>query len=127
MAREHVYSDTGWLNSNRLTEKLAVTHAPGARYGSVRFVTGARDRVGSRSTSLDLAQRANVPIPVVYGEETPTKSRAEMEALAEFPNVEVKRLSSGKLAIHEEMPDAVTSTLMEFLGDDQRSKLARQV
>jgi len=115
MVREHVYSDAGWLSANRLAEKLAVTHARGARHGSVRFVTGALDRVDRRAAFLDLARHANVPTLVIYGEETPPKSRAEMEALAEFPNVEVERLPSGKLAIHEEMPDAVASILMGFL------------
>jgi pimeloyl-ACP methyl ester carboxylesterase len=115
MAREHVYSDTGWLSGHRLAEKLSVTHAPGARHGSVRFVTGALDRVDSRAAFLDLARHANVPTLVIYGDETPPKSRAEMGALAECPNVEVKRLSSGKLAIHEEMPNAVASALMGIL------------
>ncbi|QQO23473.1 hypothetical protein JJB98_27835 [Bradyrhizobium diazoefficiens] len=84
----------------------------------MRFVTGALDRVESRAAFLDLARRANAPILVIYGEETPSKSRAEMEALCELPNVRVKRLSAGKLAVHEEMPDAVTDAVAAFLNEN---------
>jgi pimeloyl-ACP methyl ester carboxylesterase len=81
MARGHVYGDPHWLGRERLAAKIAVTRAPGARHASVRFVTGALDRVESRAAFLDLAKGANVPILVVYGAETPPKSRAEIEAL----------------------------------------------
>jgi pimeloyl-ACP methyl ester carboxylesterase len=67
MAREHVYSDPDWLTGDRLAEKLAVTRAPAARHGSVRFVTGGLDLVANREAFLDLAQRASVPILLVYG------------------------------------------------------------
>ncbi|MGY3610145.1 MULTISPECIES: alpha/beta fold hydrolase [unclassified Bradyrhizobium] len=119
MARQHVYSDPDWLTGERLADKLAVTRTPGARHGSVRFVTGALDRVDSRSAFLDLARQAAVPILVIYGKETPPKSRAEMESLAEVPNahVQVTKLAAGKLAIHEELPDAVASAIEGFLRD----------
>jgi pimeloyl-ACP methyl ester carboxylesterase len=117
MAREHVYSDPGWLSGDRLAAKLAVTRAPGARYASVRFVSGGLDRVESRAAFLDLARRVKVPILVVYGDQTPLKSRAEMEALVELPNVRVDRLAKGKLAIHEELPEAVASAITPFLGE----------
>jgi pimeloyl-ACP methyl ester carboxylesterase len=116
MAREHVYSARRFLSGGRLAAKLAVTRASGARHASVRFVTGALDRVASREAFLDLAHRANVPILVVYGEETPPRSRAEMEAMAALPNVRIERLPKGKLALHEEFPDAVAAAIMPFLG-----------
>ncbi|WP_371349200.1 alpha/beta fold hydrolase [Ancylobacter sp. IITR112] len=116
MAREHVYSDPQWLTGERLATKRAVTRARGARHGSVRFVTGALDRVDSREAFLDLAGSANVPILVVYGDQTPPRSRAEIEVLAGLPNVEVKRLTTGKLAVHEEFPDIVASAIESFLG-----------
>jgi pimeloyl-ACP methyl ester carboxylesterase len=115
MARGHVYSHGGWLTDDRLTAKLAITRARGARYGSVRFVTGALDCVDSRADFLDLARRANVPILAIYGAETPAKSRAEMEALAELSGIQMERLRTGKLAIHEERPDAVAGVIMPFL------------
>ena len=116
MARGHVYSDPGWLIGDHLAKKLAVTRAEGARYGSVRFVTGALDRVDSRAAFLDLARRANVPVLVIYGAETPRKSRAEMEALRDVSNVRLKQLSAGKLAVHEELPDVVAGAIEPFLG-----------
>lgn len=116
MARGHVYSDAGWLTGERMDKKLAVTRARGARHGSVRFVTGALDRVDNRAASLDLARRANVPILVVYGNDTPRKSRAEIDALAGIPNVTIKQFPTGKLAIHEELPDTVAGTIGPFLA-----------
>jgi pimeloyl-ACP methyl ester carboxylesterase len=121
MAREHVYSDADWLTGDRLAAKLAVTRAPGARHSSVRFVTSCLDRVDDRAAFLDLARRANVPILVVYGEETPAKSRAEMEALAELPGVQAARLPKGKLAIHEEFPDEVARLIAPFLAGSKRA------
>ena len=116
MANEHVYCDPLWLSGDRLAAKLAVTRAPGARHASVRFVTGGLDLVADRIAFLDLAQRANKPILLIYGDQTPAKSRAEMEALSALPNVSVKRLPVGKLSIHEEFPDAVANVITPFLS-----------
>jgi pimeloyl-ACP methyl ester carboxylesterase len=116
MAREHVYDDPGWLSGDRLAAKLDVTRAAGARHASVRFVSGALDRVDSRAAFLDLARRAMVPILVVYGDRTPPRSRAEIQELAELPNVRMERLTTGKLLIHEEFPDAVARAVLPFLG-----------
>jgi pimeloyl-ACP methyl ester carboxylesterase len=118
MARAHVYEDPEWLSGQRLSAKLAITRTPGARHGGVRFVTGALDRVESRASFLDLARRANVPILVLYGDQTPRKSRSEMEALAEIPGVRTERLPRGKLAIHEEFPDSVADAAMAFLSEN---------
>jgi pimeloyl-ACP methyl ester carboxylesterase len=115
MAQDHVYEDPSWLSGDRLAAKLAVTRAPGAWYASVRFVTGALDRVESRAAFLDLARGANVPMLVIYGDRTPPRSRAEMEALAAAPGVELKLLPHGKLLIHEEFPDAAVATIRSFL------------
>ena len=111
MAREHVYGDPEWLRGSRLSEKLAVTRAPGALHGSVRFVTGALDRVTSRAAFHDLAQRAGVPMLVIYGAQTPPKSRAEIEALAQLPGIEGNLIPQGKLSVHEEFPDAVVAAI----------------
>src|SRR5262249_6999176 len=83
MGGEHVYSEPNWLSGDRLSAKLAVTHAQGARHASARFVTGCLDRVDSRPQFLDLVRNLNKPVLVVYGNETPPRSRAEMDALAE--------------------------------------------
>ena len=101
----------------RNREKRAVAKAAGARHGSVRFVTGALDRVESRGAFLNLARRARVPILVVYGAETPRRSLAEIEAMGDLPNVRLERLPKGKLALHEEFPDAVAALVAPFLDE----------
>jgi pimeloyl-ACP methyl ester carboxylesterase len=119
MAADHVYANKGFLAGDRLAEKLRVVEAKGARFASVRFVTGGFDRVPSRGDFLALAGKLENPILLVYGAETPPRSRAEMEALAALPNVRTARLPHGKLAVHEEFPDAVAGPVLEFLAAEQ--------
>jgi pimeloyl-ACP methyl ester carboxylesterase len=115
MAVGHVYSDPAFLDGGRLREKLAVTRAPGARFASVRFVTGRLDPI---------ARRAARPILVVYGAETPPRSRAEMEALAALPGVRSVQLARGKLAVHEEFPDNTAAAIEAFLREQPHSSAA---
>jgi pimeloyl-ACP methyl ester carboxylesterase len=119
MARGHVYSDPNWLTGSRLAEKLAVTRAVGARHASVRFVAGELDFVRSRAEFLALAGRIADTILVVFADGTPSRSKAEMEALAALPNVRLSRIVSGKLAVHEECPDDVTNAIGPFLRSDR--------
>src|SRR5262245_20017993 len=116
MGAGHVYADPAFLEGERLREKLAVVRAPGARFASVRFVTGRLDPLPSREAFLDLARQASAPILLVYGAETPPKSRAEMEALAAVPGVRTVRLPKGKLSVHEEFPDATMQGIASFLA-----------
>ena len=67
MAAGHVYTNPAWLHGQRLREKLAVTRPSGARFSSVRFVTGKLDPLATRTELLDLAQRSPVPMLMVYG------------------------------------------------------------
>lgn len=115
MGAGHVYADPAFLQGERLREKLAVTAAPGARFASVRFVTGRLDLLASRDDFLALARQTPAAILLVYSAETPPKSRAEMEALAALPGVRTVRLSRGKLAVHEEFPDATAEAIEPFL------------
>lgn len=115
MVAGHVYSDPGFLSGARLAEKMQVTRGSGARFASVAFVTGGLDRYSSRTAFLGDAARAGVPIRLVYGTQTPARSRAEMEALAALPGVEMVRLPAGKLSVHEEFPDKVAAALRPFL------------
>jgi pimeloyl-ACP methyl ester carboxylesterase len=121
MGAGHVYVDRGFLTGERLHEKLAVTRAPGARFASVRFVTGRLDPLRSRDEFLDLARRTTAPILLVYGAETPPRSRAEMEALAALPNVRTVQLPRGKLGVHEEFPDAAVEAIAPFLREEPRT------
>jgi pimeloyl-ACP methyl ester carboxylesterase len=116
MARGHVYSDPNWLTGERFTQKMALVAAPGARHASIRFVTGMLDLMPDRSSFLQTAQRVNAPILVIYGAETPRRSKAEMQALATVPHVRSVELPHGKLAVHEEFPDAVANPVRSFLA-----------
>jgi pimeloyl-ACP methyl ester carboxylesterase len=116
MSAGHVYADARFLTPERLREKLDVVHAPGARSASVRFVTGGLDPVDSREAFLDLARRATVPILLIHGAATPPKSQAEIEAFAAQPGIRRVRLPQGKLAVHEEFPDAVVEAIAPFLA-----------
>jgi len=115
MARGHVYSDPNWLRGEHFTQKMVVVAAQGARHASIRFVTGMLDLMPDRSSFLQTAQRVNAPILVIYGAETPRRSKAEMQALATVPHVRSVELPKGKLALHEEFPDAVANAVRPFL------------
>src|SRR5262245_12727254 len=117
MGAGHVYADPAFLSGERLRQKLDVVRAPGARFASVRFVTGRLDPLASRDAFLDLARRAAVLILLVYGAETPPRSRAEMEALAAVGGIRTARLPQGKLAVHEEFPDATFDAIEPFLAE----------
>jgi len=117
MAAGHVYTDSAWLHGERLREKLDVTRLSGARFSSVRFVTGKLDPLATRTEFLDVAQRSPVPMLMVYGAQTPSRSRAEMEALASVPSIRTAVLPLGKLSVHEEFPDLVAETIKPFLSD----------
>ena len=115
MALGHVYCDARALPERVMAEKLAVTRAPGARYASIRFVVGELDPMTSREEFLDAARQVTEPILVIYGADTPSKSKAEMAELAALPSVRTALLPAGKLAIHEEFADEVAGALRGFL------------
>jgi pimeloyl-ACP methyl ester carboxylesterase len=115
MGRGHVYSDPAWLDESRLSEKLAVTNAPGARHASFRFVTGELDPMLTREDFLTTARRVSGPILVAYGAATPPRSKLEMEALSHLPNVQSHELPSGKLAVHEEFPTILAEVIRAFV------------
>jgi pimeloyl-ACP methyl ester carboxylesterase len=115
MAAGHVYADPRWLHGERFREKLAVTRAPGARFSSVRFVTGRLDPLATRAEFLALARRSSVPMLLLYSEQTPPRSRSEMEALASVEGVQRVALPLGKLSVHEEFPDLVTEAIESFI------------
>jgi pimeloyl-ACP methyl ester carboxylesterase len=122
MGAGHVYCDPSFLTGDRLQEKLAVVRAPGARFGSVRFVTGRLDPLASRAEFLDLARQITAPILLIYGADTPPRSRAEMEALAGLPGVRTVALPRGKLALHEEFPNPTYDVIDPFLREEPLTK-----
>lgn len=118
MTTGHVYGDRGWLTAERMEEKAAVVRAKGARHASIRFVTGGLDPLSSREAWLDLLRSSPCSVRIVYGADTPKRTRAEIEAAAELGHVEAARLPSGKLAVHEEHPREVAAALRAFLRSE---------
>jgi pimeloyl-ACP methyl ester carboxylesterase len=116
MTRAHVYDDPNWLRDDRLAAKQAVARAIGARHASFRFVTGQLDPMLSRDEFLKNADHINEPILVLYGFNTPRKSKAEIESLASARTVRLTPLPNGKLAVHEEYPQAVAEEILAFLA-----------
>jgi pimeloyl-ACP methyl ester carboxylesterase len=117
MGAGHVYADPTFLTGERLREKLDVVRAPGARFASVRFVTGGLDPLDSRDEFVALGRRTRVPTLLLYGAETPSRSRAEMEALAAVPGIRSIQLPRGKLSVHEEFPGATFEAMDPFLRE----------
>lgn len=113
MARGHVYADPAWLTPARMAEKRRVTEAPGARHASFRFVSGGLDPFADRDAFLDAARRAGAEILVVYGKDSPRKSKAEMTALAALDGVATVELPQGKLSAYEEFPDATAAAILD--------------
>jgi pimeloyl-ACP methyl ester carboxylesterase len=120
MKPTHVTSVAKWLElpeirAPRIKTPLSEPSVPRARHSSIRFVAGELDPMATREAFLMAAQQVNDPIMVVYGAETPPKSRAEMEALVGLPNVVAAVVPHAKLAVHEEFPDEVAATIKRFL------------
>lgn len=113
MARGHVYSNPAWMTDARLAEKRAVARAPGARFASARFVTGALDpsrEVEDVHAATALIDRERLLF--VWGAETPRKSKAAMEAWAAASDAEPVVLPRGKLSVHEEFPREVAQAIL---------------
>jgi pimeloyl-ACP methyl ester carboxylesterase len=115
MYRGHVYADPAFVTSDHLARRMQLARRPGARFASACFVTGALDPFHSREDFLAAARRLEIPVLMIYGEHTPRRSRAEMDALAALSNVESRVLRRGALGIHEELPDEIAPLIDAFL------------
>lgn len=119
MYRRHVYADQARLTPDFIRGKLGVARQPGARFASAAFVTGGLDLLRSRDDFLALASPPPAPTLLVYGADTPPRSRAEMDALADLGTVQVQRLSHGSPGLHEEHAAEVAQAVAPFLAGDQ--------
>lgn len=90
MYRRHVYSEAGRVGPIFVAKKQDVARRPGARFGSVAFVTGHLDPVSSRGAFLALFNPPPALILVLCGDATPPKSKAEMAVLAEQPGIDLR-------------------------------------
>lgn len=114
MYRRHVYTNATKLTPEFIKHKHQLTQQPGARFAPAAFVTGALDPATNRDDFLARFQGLSIPVMVVIGEQAPPKSKAEMEALAELPGVQVKRFPA-TLGLHEEFAAEVTEAVLPFL------------
>ena len=113
MAKGHVYSDPGVLTSARLAEMRQVVRAKGARFASVRFVTGALDPYPTGEEFR--AAVTTIPksrVRLLWGDESPRKSKADMVALAETAGITPRVLPQGKLGVHEEFASEVAEIIL---------------
>src|ERR671910_312732 len=79
MYRRHVFADPAFVSDDLLTERMRATRRPGARFASACFVTGALDPFDDRAAFLAAAARVRSPMLMIYGPDTPPRSRGEME------------------------------------------------
>jgi pimeloyl-ACP methyl ester carboxylesterase len=103
MYRRHVFADPAFLTDDLLADRMRLTRQPGARFALACFVTGALDPFDDRAAFLAAARRVQGPMLILYGRDTPPKSRAEMEALADLPGIESRLLGRGTLGLAEEL------------------------
>ena len=114
MYRRHVYVDAAKLTPSFIEHKWQNTQQPGARFAPAAFVTGNLDAVHNQADFLRLAKNLSVPLMVVIGESSPSKSRADMDALAALSTVQTAILP-GSLGMHEEYPEAVAEAILPVL------------
>ncbi|MGJ5672408.1 MAG: alpha/beta fold hydrolase [Nostochopsis sp.] len=114
MYRRHVYADAIKLTPSFIEHKWQNTQQPGARFAPAAFVTGNLDAVHNQADFLALVQGLSAPLLVVIGESSPSKSRADMDALAALNGIQTALLP-GSLGMHEEYPEAVTDIILPFL------------
>ena len=116
MYRRHVFADPAFLTDYLLADRMRLTRQPGARFASACFVTGALDPFDDRTSFLAAARRVQGPMLMLYGPDTPPKSRAEMEALAALPGIESRLLDRGTLGMAEELAGDVAPLIDDFLS-----------
>jgi pimeloyl-ACP methyl ester carboxylesterase len=116
MYRRHVFADPAFLTDDLLAARMRLTRQPGARFASACFVTGALDPFDHRAAFLAAARRVQGPILMLYGPDTPPRSRAEIEALADLTGIESRLLGRGTLGMAEELAGDVAPLIDAFLS-----------
>jgi pimeloyl-ACP methyl ester carboxylesterase len=116
MYRRHVFADPAFLTDDLLADRMRLTRQPGARFASACFVTGALDPFDDRAAFLAAARRVQGPMLMLYGPDTPPKSRAEMQALADLPGIKSRLLQRGTLGMAEELAGDIAPLIDGFLS-----------
>jgi pimeloyl-ACP methyl ester carboxylesterase len=116
MYRRHVFKNSEALTAQFMQQKYKSTQHRGARFGPAAFVTGGLDAVTNRGAFLQLFQGLRIPCLAVVSEDGPPKSKAEMEAIAEIPQVQVVT-HAGSLGLHEEYGTDIGSLIQTFIEE----------
>ena len=116
MYRRHVFADPAFLTDDLLADRMRLTRQPGARFASACFVTGALDPFDDRAAFLAAARRVQARMLMLYGPDTPPRSRAEMEALADLRGIESRLLGRGTLGMAEELAGDLAPLIDDFLS-----------
>jgi pimeloyl-ACP methyl ester carboxylesterase len=114
MYRRHVFKNAEALTPDFIRQKYSSTQQRGARFGPAAFVTGGLDAVTNRGAFLQLFQGLYVPCLVIISEDGPPKSKAEMEAIAQVPRVQIQR-HSGSLGLYEEHGAEIGRLIQSFI------------
>jgi pimeloyl-ACP methyl ester carboxylesterase len=125
MYRRHVYSEAGRITPAFVAKKQEMARRPGARFGSVAFVTGHLDPASNRGAFLALFDPPPVPILVLCGNATPPRSKAEMAVLAGQSGIDL-RWVPGSLGLHEECAQAIADPIVRFLSTSPAEPEGRQ-
>lgn len=115
MYGRHVYANYSRLTPDFLAEKQRVARQRGARFAASAFVTGALDPFPCREVCCEALRSARFPVLCVLGENTPSKSRAEMAALADAC-LRPPLIVPGSLGVHEESAEALIAPMCELLS-----------
>ena len=110
MYQRHVFVDADQLTPDYLDQRYQGTQQPGARYAPAAFVTGSLDPMQTRADWLAALAAQSAPVTVMVAERAPRASKAEMEAMAAQPQVQVMRFP-GSLGLAEEFGTAIAKTL----------------
>ncbi len=114
MYQRHVYVDGDKLTPDFITNKHQITQQPGARFAPAAFVTAGLDPMQDREEWLKVGQSLSMPVKAIVPEQSPPKSKAEMEALTALPHIQEQRIS-GTLGVYEEYAAEVGHIALEFL------------
>ncbi len=114
MYSRHVFAEVQHLTPEFMAQKYAATQQRGARFGSAAFVTGGLDPVTNRGAFLQLFAQLRAKCLVITSEDSPPKSKAEMEAISAVSTVQIQS-HPGSLGLHEEYGTEVADLIKAFL------------
>ena len=88
-------------------------------------MTGGLDPLASRDEFLDLGRQSSVPNAAgLWGRDTAEVARGNGGLRGAAPAFAACFVPHGKLAVHEEFPDATAEAIAAFLREDARTAAA---